>query len=78
MPDPNMQGDKIRNAWNDFVTLTERAYGHLLEGEIKSMLEAVFVSGYCAGHNDVMETIMGQQMVVDSFNEILNNKNNNN
>lgn len=77
-PDPKTLGENIRDAWHQFQIVAEKACGNAFEDKMKDILEAVFVSGYCAGHNKAMDIIIGQQQAVDSFNEILNNKNNNN
>ncbi len=70
LPDNQAASDQIREALDDFM---EKA-GFNIPGitkEIRGIIETVFLAGYCAGHNDLLDTVRGQQQVVDSLHEIL-------
>lgn len=74
MPDAQASGESIREAWHNFLRQAKEEGGWTIKAESIELAEAIFVSGYCAGHNDCLDIIRGQQQTVDLLNGIFNNK----
>lgn len=74
MPDAQAMGEGIRDALHDFLKQWCEQTGVAFPDTIKDLVETIFLAGYCAGHNNCLHAIRGQQQAVDAINEMFNKK----